>query len=77
MVELIPGRATRVRGSDVEPREDIGMFLCAFHREIRGHLRERSGFAAICVEIFAPVLEDHEWARMVTNFPGTTEPLYS
>jgi len=39
-------------------------------REIRGHLRERSGFAAICVEVFVPILKDHEWARMITNFPG-------
>jgi len=46
------------------------MFLYVFLREIRGHLRERSGFAAICVGTFVPVLEDHEWALILTNFPG-------
>jgi hypothetical protein len=46
------------------------MFRYVLIRKIRGHLRERSGFAAICVDVFAPVLEDHEWARMGTNFPG-------
>ena len=53
------------------------MFLYVLIREIRGHLRERSGFAAICVGIFALDLKDHEWARMITNFPGTMELLYS
>jgi hypothetical protein len=31
---------------------NIGMFRYTLNLEIRGHLRERSGFAAICVEIF-------------------------
>jgi hypothetical protein len=53
------------------------MFLYALVREICAYSRERSGFAAICVEVFVPVLKDHEWARMGTNFPGTMEPLYS
>jgi hypothetical protein len=53
------------------------MFLYVLVRKIRGYSRERSGFAAIRVGIFAPVYKDHEWARMVTNFPGTMEPLYS
>ena len=53
------------------------MFLYVLIREIRGYLRERSGFAAICVGIFALDLKDHEWARMITNFPGRMDPLYS
>ena len=53
------------------------MFRYALVRDIRCYLRERSGFAAIRVGIFASVCKDHEWARMVTNFPGTMEPLYS
>jgi hypothetical protein len=43
------------------------MFRYVLVREIRGYLRELSGFAAIRVEDFAPVLKDHEWARI---FPG-------
>ena len=78
---LIRGRndswtGMRMGRSAVE-RGNICMFLYVLIREIRGHLRERSGFAAICVGIFALDLKDHEWARMITNFPGTMELLYS
>ena len=72
---MIPGRVRSERGGS--RTGNIGMFLYALDREIRCHSRERSGFAAICVEVFVPVLEDHEWARMDTNFPRTLEPLYS
>ena len=40
------------------------MFRYIFVRKICGYLRERSGFAAICVGIFVPVLNDREWARL-------------
>ena len=73
---MIPGRV-RERGDRKSNGGDIGMFLYALVREICRHLRERSGFAAICVGIFVPVLKDHEWALIDTNFPGTMEPLYS
>ena len=53
------------------------MFRYIYLREICGYSRERSEFVGICVEVFVPVLKDHEWARMVTNFPGIMEPLYS
>ena len=61
-------KATRVKGLSAER----GTLACSatMVREICGHLRERSGFAAIRVEVFALDLKDHEWARMITNFPG-------
>ena len=94
---------------------NIGMFLYVYLRKIRGHLRERSGFAAIrvgifgrltgsrvskgehwlvplhfgsqdsrlfagaqriCVGISAPILKDHEWALIGTNFLGYAASLF-
>ena len=56
-------------------RGNIGMFRYHGSRD-RGHLRERSGYAVICVEVFVPILKDHEWALSDTNFLGYADSLF-